>query len=104
MRNDAFPEPIKPLYNEPGSVKTDCTAAERPLAVLKRFEGRGPGCFWCKYCQFLLRDEGQVSDHILGLKHRRHKRHSGTEYPHEGIEFAPAPTTAGTTALRVIFG
>ena len=104
MSHGTFPEPVKPLGNESESVETDCTVAERPLAVLKRFEGRGPGCFWCNYCQFLLRDEGHVSDHILGRKHRRSKRYSSSAYPHEGIEFVPDPTTAGTTPLSAIFG
>ena len=70
-------------------MKVACISAEQPLAVLKKFEGRGPGCFWCKYCQFLLRDEGQVEDHIQGRKHRRSKRRSRSIHPSEGIEFAP---------------
>ena len=91
MSQVAFPEPIKPLHSDAESVQTDCTAAERPLAILKRLEGRGPGCFWCKYCQILLRNEEQVSHHLQGRLHRRSKRRSASTHPCEGIEFAPDP-------------
>ena len=89
MQYDTFPEPIKPLHKEKATVKVACIFAEQPMAVLKKFEGRVPGVFWCKYCQMLLRDEGQVADHIQGRKHARSKRRTRSIHPMEGIEFEP---------------
>ena len=89
MQCEAFAAPIKPLHKVKVTEKVACNFVEQPKAVLKHFEDKVPGFFWCKYCQLLLRDEEQVDDHIQGRKHAKSKRHTRRNYPREGIEFAP---------------
>ena len=89
MQCEAFAEPIKPPHREKVKEKVACSFVELPKALLKQSDDKNPGHFWCQYCKILLRDEGQVTDHIQGRKHAKCKRRTINNYPDEGIEFAP---------------
>ena len=89
MQCEAFDEPIKPPHREKVKAKVACSFVELPKTLLKQFDDKNPGHFWCQYCQFLLRDEGQVADHIRGRKHAKRKRRTINNYPNEGIEPVP---------------